>query len=484
MKKIYLMISAFFLLVMVLGCEVTTIEFEPFLESLPGEISGDLTLTDKYDQHPITYTYNGKTIGEVFRRPYFNKDTMITLDVMYRGKTYEKRMLVKAAPIIHDLHIETENQLEVTSKETYIKGSVSIGGSAYATSNLSMQIRGRGNSTWGFPKKPYRIKFDERQSILGMDSARDYVLLAEYTDKSLLRNYAAHYFSQFLNIGHVIETRFVSVYFNGSYQGVYLLTEQVEQDRNRLNIDVSEDLDGGFLIELETEDRIWQEGDENIDWFRAGNHNFVIKSPKMREYSSSIISGKIDYMKNYIRGFLDAIPTNKYDTYIDVDNFVDFFILSELFKQVDIGYSSVYSYKDKGELLKMGPAWDFDISSGNGDYYDSSFSGYWVDYNPWFYQLIQNKAFETKFIHRFKSLMDNHFSDLINEIDYVSNLLETEANRNFDKWQILGIYVWPNPPEMVAQDTYRKQINYLKDYLIQRKNWLYHELTTNGYYLD
>lgn len=484
MKKIYLMISAFFLLFMTLGCEVSTIDFEPFLDSLPGEISSDLPLIDQYEQFPITYTYNEKIISEVFKLPYFNKDTIITLDVLYRGKVYEKRMLVKASPIIHDLHIETENQMDITSKDTYIKGSVAIGGSQFAVSDLTMQIRGRGNSTWGFPKKPYRIKFDERQSILGMDSARDYVLLAEYTDKSLVRNHAAHYFSQFLNIGHVIETRFVSVYLNGSYQGVYLLTEQVEQDRNRLDIDVSADLNGGFLIELEAEERIWQEGDENIDWFTVNNRYYVIKSPKMREYSTSIISGKINYMKNYIRDFLEAIPANNYDTFIDVDNFIDFFILSELFKQVDIGYSSVYSYKDKGELLKMGPAWDFDISSGNGDYYDSSYSGYWVDYNPWFYRLIQNKAFETRFINRFKTLMDDHFEDLINEINYVSNLLETEANRNFDKWQILGIYVWPNPPEMVAQDTYRKQINYLKDYLTQRKNWLYNELTTNGYYLD
>ena len=93
------------------------------------------------------------------------------------------------------MYINTVNQTEITSKDDYILGSVSIKGSeSFEMDPAAMSVRGRGNSTWEFPKKAYKIKFDERQSLLGMTSAKEYVLLAEYVDKSLIRNYMAHFF--------------------------------------------------------------------------------------------------------------------------------------------------------------------------------------------------------------------------------------------------------------------------------------------------
>ena len=144
----------------------------------------------------------------------------------------------------------------------------------------------------------------------------------------------------------------------------------------------------------------------------------------------------------------------------------------------------MFAFKDLDQKLMMGPSWDFDISSGNGDYYDYTYQNYWVDYNPWFYRLIQQESFETRFIARFNDVMDNHFDDFIAEIDYVSGQLYPHAIKNFEKWDILGIYVWPNPQEMVEANTYSKQITYLKTYLTMRKDWLLNELNTNGYYID
>ena len=83
----------------------------------------------------------------------------------------------------------------------------------------------------------------------------------------------------------------------------------------------------------------------------------------------------------------------------------------------------------------MGPSWDFDISSGNGDYYDYTYQNYWVDYNPWFYKLIQKDSFEARFIARFNDIMNNHFDAFIAEIDYVSGQLYPHAIRNFEKWE-------------------------------------------------
>ena len=435
------------------------------INDLPDEISGDLILPMQHNAQSITYTIDETLIEGVLKYPFITKDESVTLNATLGSDTISKTITIKASPIIHDLHITTLNQAPIDSRDVYVTGAVSVDSETFGKTGLTMQIKGRGNSSWEYPKKPYRIKFDERQSILGMREARDYVLLAEYNDKSLIRNYLAHYFSTFLNIGYHLETRFVSLYINGSYRGVYLLTEQIEQDKNRLDIDDSLLADGGFLIELETEERMYKEGIENIDWFTVDNRYFVIKSPSMDELSPMVIETKINFMKGYLNNFLASIETDTYDTYIDTDNFIDYFILSELFKQVDVGYSSVFTYKDLNEKMHMGPVWDFDISSGNGDYYDSSYSGYWVDYNPWFYRLIQQDSFEQKFITRFKALMDEYFDDLIAELEYVSGLLYQPAIQNFEKWDILDIYVWPNPPAMVEANTYSKQITYLKKYL-------------------
>lgn len=460
-------------------------EFEKFILDLNYTITKDTDLPETFNSIPISYYYNDEKIENI-KYPYSNKDIEMTLDAVLESENeirISKQILIKKSEIIYDLYITTDNQLEITSKDDYIRASLSLeDDGSFSQENLGMRIRGRGNSTWAYPKKPYRIKFDERQSLLGMAEAKDYVLLAEYNDKSLMRNYLAHFFSQFLNVDRYLETRYVSLFLNGIYQGIYLLTEQVEVDSNRLSIDVSEQSDGGFLIELEADDRIEQEGIENVDWFSVQERSFVIKSPDMEDYSNEIVSHKIDYMKIYLNAFLNSIENDTYGDFIDVDNFIDFFILAELFKQVDIGYSSVYTYKDIDQKLKMGPFWDFDISSGNGDYYDYGPEGYWVDYNPWFNKLIEKQSFETAYITRFNEVVDLYFDDLIFELDYISNLLYPYAIDNFATWTILDEYVWPNPKEMVEANTYLKQITYLKVYLIQRQDWLTNELNTYGFY--
>ncbi len=495
MKRMLIMIMLFSLILGLLACNENEIiesdiskEFKSFIKDLDAEIDKDTDLPSKFNDLSVSYVYQDELIEKI-SYPYSNKDINMTLEVSIVDGDKQiketKEILIKKSPIIHDLYVSTENYLQIDSKETYIKGQVSLTNDGpFKQEGLSMKIKGRGNSTWMYPKKPYRIKFDERQSLLGMASAKDYVLLAEYNDKSLMRNYLAHYFSQFLNYDHHLETRYVSLYLNDVYQGIYLLTEQVEVDKNRLDIDESDLADGGFLIELETDDRIDQEGIEDINWFKAGGKNFVIKSPDMEDYEPGVVANKISFMKNYINDFLLSIEVDFYEAYIDVDSFIDYFILSELFKQVDVGYSSVYAHKDLNEKLAMGPSWDFDISSGNGDYYDYGPFGYWVDYNPWFKSLIQRPSFEMLYTNRFIEVMDLHFDDLIAEIDYVSALLAPYASDNFKTWDILGIYIWPNPQEMVAANTYSKQITYLKNYLISREQWLTSELKTKGYYID
>ena len=487
MKRLWILLILLVLTYTLSACETAIDVTIDLMNEIPSQIESDYTLPLVYKEFNLEWSINGEKIEDQIPLKYSFKGIFDELGVkMMKGSQVieaSKEITYPLSPIISDIFITTENNQNITSKEDYVKGSVFLDSDmdAFDQSNLTMRIKGRGNSTWDFPKKPYRIKFDERQSLLGMAPAKDYVLLAEYNDKSLIRNYLAQYFSTLLNFDYTLETRFVNLFLNGQYNGIYLLTEQVEVDKNRLNIDESSDVNGGFLIEMETNDRIWQEGQEDLNWVKVDNYNYVIKSPDMEELEPAQVAPKINFIKNTLNRFIQSIGEGTYESYMDMDQFVDYFILSELFKQVDVGYSSVYIHKDKNGLLKMGPAWDFDISSGNGDYYESGPEGYWVDYNPWFNYLIDRPEFESRYTVRYLEVSYQYFDDLIAELDIVSSLLYNDALLNFEKWQILGIYVWPNPPQMVEADTYAKQITYLRNYLIERDTWLRTTYSINGY---
>ncbi|MGI6359515.1 MAG: CotH kinase family protein [Acholeplasmatales bacterium] len=377
---------------------------------------------------------------------------------------------------VYTLYIYTEDSKPITSKEDYINGFVEVKGGKYACEPLEMEIRGRGNSTWMFEKKPYRIKMKERYSLLGMKEIKNYVLLAEYSDKSLLRNYIAHKLSSYLNTYYVLETRHIELYLNDEYQGVYLLTEQIKNDKKGLVVN-------DYLLELE-QDKARREGEglENKHWFTSGKTSFVIKEPDMDDIKDAAeIAQKIDYLKGFIGELTNSLSTDEYDTYIDVDNFIDYFVLHEIFKNVDIGYSSVFSVI-KDNKLYMGPNWDFDISLGNGDYFNSSYKLYRNRYNPWFDTAIDNQAFKERYLMRLLEVLEDIMPKLIEDLDYAYDGLKESAERNFDKWDILGTYTWPNPEAMWTINTYEGQYRYIREYLVKRTEWLKNEIKTKGYY--
>ena len=386
--------------------------------------------------------------------------------------------IVKDPYQVYTIYLTTENNQEITSKETYLKGTIEVKEGIYKQAPLEMEIRGRGNSTWGMDKKPYRIKMSQRTSVLGLKKIKNYVLLADYTDKSLLRNYLGHKLSTYLNSFYTLETRHTHVYLNDEYMGVYLMTEQVKDDKEGLVIGVN---DNHYLLELEQgEDRIANEGIEDIHWFHEGV-NLVIKDPDMDDFEPSEVSSKITYLHNFIKQMSDSFDKENYDEFIDVDNFIDYFIVHEIFKTVDIGYSSVYSVIQNNKLY-MGPHWDFDISLGNGDYFNSGPEKYRNRYNPWFNKIIDNEAFKTKYLNRFNVILDEVMPQLLIDLDWAYEGLKDAAALNFNRWQILGHYVWPNPEQMARIDTYEGQYLYLKVHLNNRIAWLKNEINTKGYY--
>lgn len=476
MKKVFLIVLTFVSVLILFGCD-TTEGIEKQLERIiPAEIKGDIVLDTKVNGLDVTWYFNGELLTEgTLEQPYLDYARKLPLKAVIGEQSYEFEVETKSKfEIVSKLYLNTMDQASI-SKEEYVKGSVSLSNDGtYLNNDLSMKVKGRGNSTWGNPKKPYKIKFDERVSLLGMKSAKTYVLLAEYNDKSLMRNYVAHKMASMLDVGYKIETRFVELYLNNNYEGFYTLTEQVETDKNKLNIAAGISPTDGFLIELEADERVGNEGIEDIHWIRVNDRNYVIKSPEVDDFSKEELRIKAKSIKDYLIMVEKSIAADTYDRHIDVDSFIDYFLIQELTKNVDSGYSSVYSFKDKDGLLTMGPIWDFDISLGNGDYFDSTYEGFHAyGSNHWFTLLMDTLSFKGRYIERYIQFYTEILSDVESSIVKVRESTINERERNFTRWQIMGEYVWPNPPHMVKADTVEKQDDLLLDYLRDRADYLF-----------
>lgn len=376
-----------------------------------------------------------------------------------------------AEVLVSEVYLNLSVDINDIDRYEYSSGFVNVfHNEQHLSESLSMQIRGRGNSTWGLDKKSYRIKFDDRQSILGMEEAKDYVLLADHSDKSLLRTFSAHQLSSYLNIGYSIETRFVELYINYEYNGFYILTEQIEDDENRLNIDASIDVDSGYLLELETSSRL-DSAVENIDYIKVNDDYYVIKEPNLNDYSYGEAILKSTAIKDDVQAMYDSAENGLFSEIIDVDSFIDFFCLQEIFKNTDVGYSSVNLYKIDN-LITMGPLWDFDISCGNTSYIDYSYEGIYVTYNKLIRSFFNNEVFEQMYANRMIEISEIVLDQFLADLFYVQEQTFISRNNNFDKWDILDIYVWPNPDEVVSANTVELQDLYLNRFLLNRTLWL------------
>jgi len=285
-------------------------------------------------------------------------------------------------------------------------------------------IKGRGNSTWKYVKKPYNIKFDKKIDLFGMGKAKKWSLLANYNDESVLRNYIALNLAQDAGIVYTSEQVYIDLYVNNEYYGNYTLTESVEVGETRVDIadlegateDVNtadldsyslggaqvkdylqlkggtqkwvnipnnpDDITGGYLLECEIPSRYV---DEVSGFISKRNQPIVVKAP---EYASE---AQVKYISALYQEFEDALFSatgynslgKHYTEYIDVESFVKMFVFQDYVKNLDVGQTSFYMYKDAGsDVFVAAPVWDFDYALGNnyklndGDLKDPE--GWWV----------------------------------------------------------------------------------------------------------
>lgn len=424
----------------------------------------------------VTITLNNVTQQSGISVNDFSQAQKVRL-TFSNGEERDYTLKVKEFTGLPVFSIGTAGKAPIVSKDVYLNGTLSINPNLefeQETNDLQMEIKGRGNSTWGLPKKPYRIKLKQKAKILGLQEAKNWVLLANYSDKTLLKTSVVFDLGKALNADFTPEYRHVEVVLNGSYIGTYTLTEQIEVNPGRVEITElkpgntgSDQITGGYLVELDR-----REDETYIVKTTIRTLPFAIKSP------DAPTTEQYNYIKKYLTDTENAIyadnfadPVNGYAKYINVESFINWYLVQELVKNQDAqNYSSIFYYKDKNGKLGMGPLWDFDLSMGNVDYSIAMDpQGWWVKHGPWFTKLFDDPVFEAKVKARWKEIRHKEVEELLKNIDRQSAKLALAQKQNFSVWKILDKKVWPNPQ---VYYTYESEVNQIKKWLRTRIEWL------------
>jgi hypothetical protein len=355
--------------------------------------------------------------------------------------------------------------------------------------NIGIEIRG--SSSTLFEKKSFALETrlpngeNNNVSLLGMPDENDWVLNGPYSDKSLLRNVLSFHIGNSMG-RYAPRTRWCEVFINDQYQGVYVLMEKIKRDDNRVDIatltpeDISGDeLTGGYIFSADRDDEGYESGwyspFTQLLFYKYQDPDFDQLQPEQKEYLSS-----------YFTNFEEAMDASKspdtYEQYIDVSSFIDYWIATEIFKHIDNFKLSFFMYKKKesnGGKIHFGPLWDLNLGYGNFDFAQDpdpeGWSYIWADYGvlrpTWVYDLSEDPAIQNEINCRWKELRTQslHTDSLLQFIDQNAAVLEDAQIRNFQRWPILGTYVWPNA---FIGETYQEEINYLQIWLSQRLNWL------------
>ena len=372
--------------------------------------------------------------------------------------------------------------------------------------NGKISIEYRGSSSQTFPKKPYALETQDsignnnNVSLLGMPIENDWILYAPYSDKALMRNFLTFDLGRKMR-HYAPRTVYCELVINGDYKGIYILMEKIKKDKDRVDIakldfdDLAGDsLTGGYIIKVDK-----YTGTGGVDWLSdfpniSGGLLYIqyhypeaaVLQPQQLNY----IEQYVDSFEYALNGLNFADTSIGYAKYIDVNSFIDFYIINEISKNIDGYRLSTYMHKDKqskGGKLTMGPFWDFNLAFGNADYCNGGITSGWEvnggcgGNNPfWFERLLDDTIYENKLKCRWEYLREKSFhqDSIFNVIDSMALYLNDAQLRNFQQWPTLGNYVWPN---FYIGNTYQDELNFFKNWIGDRLLWIDNNLGGNCY---
>lgn len=369
--------------------------------------------------------------------------------------------------------------------------------------HIGIEIRGSSSGT--FPKKSYGLETrgpdstNYNVSIFDWPVDNDWILYAPYSDKSLIRNVLTYKLGNEMG-KYAPRTQLVELVINGQYQGVYVFMERIKQNPGRVAVDELEydetegnDLTGGYVIKIDK-----TTGGGIIAWTSPflqappawGPVHYQLHDPEIEEINPI----QLDYIESYVTAFETALdgpdfddPEEGYLPYIDLKSFIDFMIVNEISKNVDGYRISTFLHKHRlseGGKLTAGPLWDFNLAWGNANYCQGGWTSGWEIYfndvcggggalnNPfWWNRFVEDENYTHALNCRWQELRMStlHTDSILAFIDEMEVLLEEPAERNFQRWQILGTYVWPNN---FVGDTYAQEMDYLREWAIARLEWM------------
>ncbi|MGB1103223.1 MAG: CotH kinase family protein [Crocinitomicaceae bacterium] len=369
--------------------------------------------------------------------------------------------------------------------------------------HIGIEIRGSSSGT--FPKKSFGLETrgpdstNYNVSIFDWPVDNDWILYAPYSDKSLIRNVLTYKLGNEMG-EYAPRTQLVELVINGQYQGVYVFMERIKQNPGRVAVDELEydetegnDLTGGYVIKIDK-----TTGGGIIAWTSPflqappawGPVHYQLHDPEIEEINPI----QLDYIESYVTAFETALdgpdfddPEEGYLPYIDLKSFIDFMIVNEISKNVDGYRISTFLHKHRlseGGKLTAGPLWDFNLAWGNANYCQGGWTSGWEIYfndvcggggalnNPfWWNRFVEDENYTHALNCRWQELRMStlHTDSILAFIDEMEVLLEEPAERNFQRWQILGTYVWPNN---FVGDTYAQEMDYLREWAIARLEWM------------
>ena len=406
-----------------------------------------------------------------------------------------------------------ETERPIASRTEYVTANVKMLDSAINPfregifeGELNARIRGSTNARR--PKRSFVIRTPDGSNVqmLDMHPAEDWVLLSNFTDKTLMRNYIAQELSREMGAVFAPRFRFVDLVLNGEYMGTYMLGERIKIDRGRLDLpkiraeprerirtnrfgieyteirpaSTPEELTGSYIIELKSTSqyRVTEIIFETprIRW-SMGNY-FRIRQPGPR----NLMIEAVDFISGFVNDAENALfsedfkdPEIGYRAFFDVATFIDWYIINELFRRVDSNFNDgVFFYKPRDGLLSMGPVWDFENAAGNIAHSQGySPEGWHVRSASWFARLFEDEAFEREFRDRWNEVKARGlFDNMLERIDRTAELLEASQSMNFIRWPILGVNVWPNDAGASLRRTYQAEVDFLKEWLEARIAWM------------
>lgn len=316
--------------------------------------------------------------------------------------------------------IETENHKKIGNTETEIPAKLQIwGGRAPESDVMTLTIRGRGNDTWRYPKKPYAIKFENKVSLLGMPSAKKWVMLANYRDRTLMRNAVAFELARKTSLVWTPEGRFAEVFLNGQYLGCYYICDKIEVKKNRLELG-----DEGYLLEFDSH------YDEEFKFKTTYND-----LPVNIKYPKNIDNVSFNYIVNYVDTTEILLKQDEnsidYQDYIDQDSFADFFLVLAISNNAEAHHpKSVFMHKRSQDKLTAGPVWDFDYATFN-----INKVGFTNTKAAVFKDLFQKRAFKDALINHW-NLNKAGFEDVVGYIDSLADYISIAGQRNAALWPI------------------------------------------------